>query len=134
MENPEKGIQKMPAAAHCACAGRAGSGSGAGGGGVLLLPFGILLQFVWVLFVGPLKMNRLFGKAKPKAPPPSLTDCIGTVGICGLAIPGLRLSDTPSPGPAHSCSPHPPDSDPRSPHLGAAFQSPSWRHKRGPLP
>ncbi|XP_063506303.1 charged multivesicular body protein 5 isoform X1 [Pongo pygmaeus] len=24
-------------------------------------------------------MNRLFGKAKPKAPPPSLTDCIGTV-------------------------------------------------------
>uniref|UniRef100_A0A8C3J5S3 Charged multivesicular body protein 5 n=2 Tax=Neoaves TaxID=3078114 RepID=A0A8C3J5S3_9CHAR len=24
-------------------------------------------------------MNRFFGKAKPKAPPPSLTDCIGTV-------------------------------------------------------
>lgn len=46
MENPEKGIKKIPAAAHCACAGRAGSGSGAGGGGVLLLllPFGILLQ------------------------------------------------------------------------------------------
>lgn len=27
----------------------------------------------------PPKMNRFFGKAKPKAPPPSLTDCIGTV-------------------------------------------------------
>uniref|UniRef100_A0A803TGI7 Charged multivesicular body protein 5 n=1 Tax=Anolis carolinensis TaxID=28377 RepID=A0A803TGI7_ANOCA len=24
-------------------------------------------------------MNRLFGKSKPKAPPPNLTDCIGTV-------------------------------------------------------
>lgn len=33
---------------------------------------------VWVSSP-PAKMNRFFGKAKPKAPPPSLTDCIGTV-------------------------------------------------------
>ena len=24
-------------------------------------------------------MNRIFGSGKPKAPPPNLTDCIGTV-------------------------------------------------------
>ena len=29
-------------------------------------------------------MNRIFGKGKPKAPPPNLTDCIGTVSRCLL--------------------------------------------------
>lgn len=33
---------------------------------------------------GTAAMNRFFGKAKPKAPPPSLTDCIGTAS----ALPG----------------------------------------------
>lgn len=45
-------------------------------------------------------MNRFFGKAKPKEPPPSLTDCIGKVsarpGAAGpaercAALPGRRL-------------------------------------------
>ena len=26
-------------------------------------------------------MNRIFGTGKPKAPPPNLTDCIGTVSV-----------------------------------------------------
>lgn len=48
------------------------------------------------------KMNRFFGKAKPKAPPPSLTDCIGTVG----AWPGVtRLKASDDPAHRGSCSP-----------------------------
>ncbi|KAG7252865.1 hypothetical protein CRUP_029222 [Coryphaenoides rupestris] len=27
----------------------------------------------------PVRMNRIFGKGKPKGPPPNLTDCINTV-------------------------------------------------------
>ncbi|EGW05989.1 Charged multivesicular body protein 5 [Cricetulus griseus] len=45
-------------------------------------------------------MNRFFGKAKPKAPSPSLTDCIGTVGIW-LCIPRLN-SDRPIPNSSYS--------------------------------
>lgn len=27
-------------------------------------------------------MNRIFGRGKPKGPPPNLTDCIGSVSVC----------------------------------------------------
>uniref|UniRef100_A0A2I3LSB7 Charged multivesicular body protein 5 n=1 Tax=Papio anubis TaxID=9555 RepID=A0A2I3LSB7_PAPAN len=44
---------------------------------------------VWVSS-RPLKMNRLFGKAKPKALPPSLTDCIGTNMVKQKALRVLK--------------------------------------------
>uniref|UniRef100_A0A8C9ED37 Uncharacterized protein n=1 Tax=Phocoena sinus TaxID=42100 RepID=A0A8C9ED37_PHOSS len=76
----------------------------------------------------PPKTNQFFGKAKPKAPPPSLTDCTGTVDsraestdkICRL---DAELEQTPQ------CPPHleelatprlsrlPPPSPPSPPRL-----------------
>ena len=83
-------------------------------------------------------MNRIFGKAKPKAPPPSLTDCIGTV----RAWPHItRLGDSETPHPTYHPSsrlllhpipgPGPITHRPFSLHLRSCYSGHSWRHKPG---
>lgn len=37
------------------------------------------LKGFWELYI--VKMNRIFGRGKPKAPPPNLSDCIGNVSF-----------------------------------------------------
>lgn len=80
-------------------------------------------------------MNRFFGKAKPKAPPPSLTDCIGTVGTRPRIT---RLRDSDFPDPAHPRLPAPTPFHswfrtprPSPPHLHSCYPGHSWRHKPG---
>uniref|UniRef100_A0A8D1GAX4 Charged multivesicular body protein 5 n=29 Tax=Artiodactyla TaxID=91561 RepID=A0A8D1GAX4_PIG len=73
VEDPEKGSGN--ANRHIALAPGSGSQVGGGGDSASVSGFAPVFRFSLRLF----KMNRFFGKAKPKAPPPSLTDCIGTV-------------------------------------------------------
>ena len=102
--------------------GGAGSQGGGGGDSTSVSSFALVFGFSSL----PPKMNRFFGKAKPKAPPPSLTDCIGTVGT-RPRITRLRDSDIPDPAHPGLPAPTPPFRSwfrtprPSPPHLHSCY-------------